>query len=447
MLTPRNAIVLASLLFAGFVLSSIYSALEPPGANGTGADSYGVGRPGGKALVELLHGLEIPVRRTIDPFDSNTSTDATLLLIAPDLMLVRTEPEPLRRIAAWVQRGGRLLVAPGLAGGTTESRLESLAEELEHYDAEVLETLGLSDVRVELMLSGDVPEDSPEDDGELVISSVSNSSTGPVADQVSELVTLGEALPEVLWGDERTPLWETRILDADGDERVLAASFAVESGEVVVLSDETLVSNVALSRGQNAVWLVHNILSGGRTRVVVDEFYHGLSVRGNAWWLLTKTHYACLAICGLLLLGVWTWRQGVLLGPPLAERSPSRRDIGEYIDAMGRFFLRSRESHRFLLTEIQNGVWRRLSHEVGLAPGQTDVNRLVAAIERRDAERGLRVREAILHSNELQIRSRAPSSEVFEAMRDLTATLQRGHSTNSTTELRTHGDAAAAVGG
>ena len=424
MLTPRNAIIAASLLFACYVLSSVLSSLTPPGSKGSGADSYGTGREGGRALIELLAELGVPVERWTEPRHKDLPLDASLLLMTPDPVLIRTEPEPLRRAAEWVRAGGRVVVAPGFLDGSTESQLDRLSEELEHYDANLLETLGLEDVSVDLMLSSDVPENAPPDDDELVLSTVAKSSTGPAADRLDQLVTLGAALPEVLWDEEeRTTLWETRILDADGYERVLGTAFGVGAGEVVILSDETLVSNVTLPRGSNALWLVDILTSGSRRRVIVDEFYHGLNVRGNAWWLLTKRPYACLALCGLLLLGLWSWRQGVLLGPPLADRTPTRRDIGEYIDAVGRFFLRGRDANRFLLAEVRGGVWRRLSEEFGLPPGQDDVERLAAAVQRRDVDRAEKVRAAFPNGDALAQQSKASAEAVFSALQELVATL------------------------
>jgi hypothetical protein len=418
MLTPRHAILAAALLFTGYVLVSVFQALAPPELEGAGADSYNAGREGTRALVALLEELQVPVERQIGPPTVDFPIDAALLLIAPDPVLVRTEPEPLRRVGEWVRRGGRVIVAPDFADADEEKQLEEMAE-LEHYNADVLTALGLPDVKAELMLSSDVPEDSPADDDELIISQVAESSDGPAADQLKELYTLGDALPEISVEDKVTPLWRTQILDAQGKERTLAAGFSLGAGEIILLSDSTLLSNVTLARGQNALWLTQLILSGGKSRAIVDEFYHGLSVRGNSWWLLTRPAYAAVAVCSLFLLGLWTWRSGVLLGPPLADAAPNRRAIGEYIEAMGRFFLRGRASHAFVLDQLRAGVWRRLSQEAGLPPGHNDLDRLVAALARRDPLRAERVRAAFLAAEELSKQSRPASAKQLDAARRL----------------------------
>ncbi len=433
MLTPRNAIVVAALLFAALVISSVFSSLAPPQSDGTGPDSYNRRREGTHALVALLEELGVPAQRVTDPPSVDLPLDTTLLLVAPDSMLVRTDPEPLRRMGEWVERGGRVVVAPDFSDEREQKRLERLASQLKHYNRDVLEALGLEGVRAVLLPDYDVPTQTPPDDRELRVSKVADSTDGPAAGELQELVTLGAALPEVLFEDDTPPLWQTRILDARGKERTLAAGFRRGQGEIVVLGDATLLSNAVLSRGQNAYWLSRILPGEGRSRCVIDEFYHGHAVRGNAWWLLTRPAYAMLAVCGLMLLGLWTWRSGVLLGPPLADRSPSRRAIGEYIDAMGRFLLRGRDSQRFLLEQIREGVWRRLSHETGLPPGQNDLERLVAAHARRDPQRARHVREAFTTADHTLSRSRASATDRLVALQRLQAcvSVEETHSRGS----------------
>jgi hypothetical protein len=410
MLTPRNAIIVAGVLLVAMVAASVLGSRAAPGSQGGHQDSFGVGRDGYRGIVEVLAELGIPVERRIDPPLAMPPADATLLLIAPDPLLVRTEPMPLRQLAAWVSEGGRVVVAPDFATTTEQASLDELARKMPHFGEDILAALGMPNVRAELMLSSDVPKASPSDDRQLVVSPVAATSNGPGSPTVQQLVTLGAELPEITWGQGPNPRWVTEILDAGGRPRTLAAAFAAGRGEVVVLSDATLCSNVTLRRDHNAEWLLAVLLEGGRERVVVDEFYHGLSIRGNAWWLLTKPAFAALTVLGLLLLGVWTWRHGVLLGPPLAEVSPSRRSLGEYIAAMSRFFLRGRDSERFILEQLRAGVWRRLALATGLPSAADDVNLLVSRLERKDPAWGMRARHALqLSAAALQASQRDPA--------------------------------------
>ncbi|MFV0445943.1 MAG: DUF4350 domain-containing protein [Planctomycetaceae bacterium] len=420
MLTPRNAIFAAALLFALLVISSVVSSLRGPDHNGIDSDSFGVRRAGYRGLVDTLAQLGIPVERQLAPWQGDPPPAATVVLLEPQPLLVRTEPQSLERLSNWVQRGGRLVVAPDFASETEQHQLDNLAKEHDHFNQDLLPVLGLKGVRVELLHSSDVPPASPVDDEELVISSVTAQSTVPAAEELQTLVTLGEALPEVLWEEDQVPVWQTRILDAKGDERVLAAGFPLGNGEIIVVSDSTLFSNVTLPRGSNAVWLVAMLTADGRQPVVFDEFYHGLTIRGNAWWLLTRPALAGLATCGLLLLGLWTWRRGVSLGPPLADQTPTRRMIGEYISAMAHFFLRGRDAERFVLREQRDGVWRRLCQQSGLPPGRTTLDQLVARYDRQDPQQAAQIQTTLLAADQALTRSNAAAHPpLLEIMRDL----------------------------
>lgn len=438
MLTPRTAILTAALLFAAWVLTAVSGAMRPPASPGTGPDSYHRGREGTQALVALLEELGVPAWRQHEPPNDQLPADATLVLIAPDPVQVRTEPQPLRAVGEWVRRGGRVVVAPDFADADEQTQLERMAEELPHYDADVLSALGLKGVRVELLLSRDVPAPAPED-RELVVCPVARSDGGPAASDIDELYTLGTALPEVLLDEQLPTRWQTRIIDAAGDERILAAGVPLGAGEVVVISDATLFSNVTLRRGQNALWLTRLLLEGGRRTVVVDEFFHGLSVRGNAWWLLTQPAYAGVALCGLLLLGLWTWRRGVLLGPPLADQPPERRALGEYVDAMARFFLRSRDAEPFVLAEVRAGAWRRLAGEFGQPAGSDDLERLVGAVSRRDPARGQRVAAAFASVDRLLQTVSVSSRDGLRALQELQACAAAGGPHTPAAALRSQG--------
>ena len=129
-----------------------------------------------------------------------------------------------------------------------------------------------------------------------------------------------------------------------------------------------------LAKADNSVLAARLLAPKGRASSF-DEFYHGLAVRGNPLYLLTRPGFAAVTLGILLGVGVWTWRQAVFLGPPLVDPEPSRRDIGEYIDAMGDFFRRGPGHRRFLVREVRDGVLQQLCQELKLPPDKLDVTR------------------------------------------------------------------------
>jgi hypothetical protein len=175
------------------------------------------------------------------------------------------------------------------------------------------------------------------------------------------------------------------VVGRRGDDStvVLVAAYARGQGEIVVISDPRIFSNRQIARADNAV-LAYQLLVPNKLLVVFDEFYHGLSVRGNPLYLLTRPGFAAATVSIVLIAGLWSWRHAVFLGPPLADRSVARRDIAEYVNAMGAFFSRGQGHRRFVLRELREGTLHRLADELHLPPDTTDASIIIAALARRN---------------------------------------------------------------
>jgi hypothetical protein len=167
---------------------------------------------------------------------------------------------------------------------------------------------------------------------------------------------------------------------------VLAAALSRGQGEIVVISDPRIFSNRQIARDDNAV-LAYQLLVPSRQLIVFDEFYHGLSVRGNPLYLLTRPGFAAAAVSIALIAGLWSWRQAVFLGPPLADKAVSRRDIAEYVNAMGAFFSRGQGHRHFVMRELRDGTLHQLADEFHLPPDTTDASIMIAALARRNPVR------------------------------------------------------------
>ena len=160
------------------------------------------------------------------------------------------------------------------------------------------------------------------------------------------------------------------------------------------MASPAIAENRLITRHDNSVLAVHLLAAPGRP-VVFDEFYHGLTIRGNPLWLFTQRGYAATTLCLLTLIGLWIWREAVFLGPPLAPEAQSRRSIGEYVDAMARFLNRGRSSQAFLLREVRSGVLRAVRDELHLPPSRDHVDELAAVLARRDPRRARELVEAV----------------------------------------------------
>jgi hypothetical protein len=182
--------------------------------------------------------------------------------------------------------------------------------------------------------------------------------------------------------------------DQAGRDQILAAVYHQGTGDVVVVASPALAENGLIARHDNSVLAVQLLAVPGRP-VVFDEFYHGLTIRGNPLWLFTQRGYAATTLGLLILLGLWIWREAVFLGPPLASQAQSRRSIGEYVDAMARFLNRGKSSQAFLLREVRWGVLRAVREEQHLPPARDHVDELAAVLARRDPRRARQLIEAM----------------------------------------------------
>ncbi len=430
MLTARNFMAL-TLVIA--VLSLAWECRElarPPDSGGLGGDTYGTRALGQRGLFEILADLGIPVERILAPPTAVVARDVTLVLWKPQPELVQMEPAYLRALARWVENGGRVVVAPD--GRRVASRPIGMSRRpLSTAESTVLGELGLATVSVrtiDLKSAEKGPEAQPtgrsssgrtsetatnRDESEnddvprirdlltgtarpIITRAVAVKATG-VFSPLRELVGMIEVPEEklqVLGVGAPVPDGTITFEGPGGGEQILAAVYHRGKGELVVVASPAIAENHLITRHDNSVLAVHLLAAPGRP-VVFDEFYHGLTIRGNPLWLFTQRGYAATTLCLLTLMGLWIWREAVFLGPPLAPVAQSRRSIGEYVDAMARFLNRGRSSQAFLLREVRSGLLRAVRDELHLPPSRDHVDELAAVLARRDPRRARELIEAV----------------------------------------------------
>lgn len=431
----RSLILLSVLILVVSIAASSRSLLQAPDSDGMGRDSYGTRGYGFRAVFEVLDELDVPVRRglaapTPDP------TINTLVLLAPNQPLCEREPAYLTSLLPWIDRGGRLIIAVGFVGRFERELREQQADHSEIENKSLWEVLELPDVSMTFVHT--LPEGAWEDEDsiaeEFLEGFADNNAPSRVV-PVEHSGTLAEPLRSIeqlaLPGDEQVYLdWETTepagtlsIPNAEDDDRVIAAAFPRGQGRIVVVANASIFSNRLLAQADNsllAVWL----FSPQGQAVHFDEFYHGLGVRGNPLILLTQPGYGSLALGLLLFVCLASWREAVLLGPPLPDEQQSRRDIGEYIAAMGQFLSAGRSSRPFLVQRFRDGILRELSVELALPPETQNVEIVVAAVSRTNARRAESIKQAFAEVDAtLKSRRRWTKFQTLDSMRRLRACL------------------------
>lgn len=464
----RSVILLAVFLLLFSLVYSILSLLRPPDSGGQGQDSFGTQGYGFRALYEVLRELDIEVSRQFAP-PNPQATGETLALLAPDDQLVAVNPTYLQQLLPWVERGGRLVIAQRDIG-----LLSSMAREKAVADMPTLgECLELADVRVVPENVGTFPKppdaaqdrESSEEDREWLEESgyppSSNawqdgapgkgSGNNSIYDEIFDAFNRFSVPPREVaieaegtlaaWRDslqcltlpgergrglvfeESIPVGTIHYQNGAGERSVLAAEFQRGAGSIVFISMPEVLSNRLLARTHNSILAVR-VLSPRGERVLLDEFYHGLGVRGNMLYLLTRPGFAAVALGLLMFVCLSKWRAGVLIGPALPDETRQRRDIGEYLAAMGHFFSRGSLARPFLVSRMYQGVLRELSIQVSLPPETQDEELVSRMLARRDPARAKRVLQVLKEVDAaLESRSHWTESQTVDAMRRLTGCL------------------------
>ena len=426
MLSVRN-VVAGAVLFVFIALASgIFSLLGEPDSGGAAADSYGTKWFGARAAYDLLQELGAQVERRIMPPSPDVPTTATLVLWQPDPELVAVEPAYLHALIPWVERGGRLVVTPRpvQASDDMTRRLSGKASPETIFTA-----LGLPPLFVRQYVA--VPSEqvslpgsasrrdrirrgmektwrdtwSPETFGFIEVQPRGTGDLQPALLRTSQLRLLADEAYELSWASTIKPDGLLQYEDAQGVERTAAAAFRRGDGLITVVADPAWLMNVGLGSADNAV-LTFDLLVGSGRSVVFDEFYHGLAVRGNPLWLLTRSRYAVGAAIAALLVGLIVWRRAVALGPPLEAAPRSRRTIVEYVEATARLFHRSRNSRPFVLDETYHGALRYLGERLNLPLGEPTPDAIAQALERRRPADAVRFRSAVAAVEAAQSRGR-----------------------------------------
>jgi Domain of unknown function (DUF4350) len=425
MLTTRNVVTLVIAVSVISLVSACVSLVGSPTSGVTGRDSYGTHAYGYRGLFETLEALHVPVEREIVPPDGLARRELTLAIFEPDPVILTSEPAYLRRVAAWVEEGGAVVVAPSVA------RPRRLTWPLQDWPPKSpLEELSLSQIDTDVFHSrsealAEDDEDKSPNESKKAESAKARRSARQIADQALDLA-LGQAadvpvsfVKATVDGDLAarfprglelavpakglrviTELGRIKgshvraILEPGGEPQILAALYPRERGSIAVVADARLAQNSLVCLGDNAVLLAH-LLADPRYPVVFDEFYHGRTVRSNPLWLATRFPYNALALTTLGVTLLVGWRAARALGPPIPRRVPSRRTLTEYIEAMARLLNRSRRPSPYLLNELRQGLLWRVRRELNQPPGLQDTDKLLQVLGRRDPLLADRLKDAL----------------------------------------------------
>ncbi len=440
MLSSRSVIlIIIALAVAGFC-GVLMDLAAPPDQGGVGRNSYGTKMYGHRGLFELLDALKLPVRRGMVPPNVAVTNDTCVVFWDSDPGMVRIEPGHLGAVKDWVSAGGNVIIAPARPDKRFAKKTASRTRHRGEIDRDtsLLQEFGLADVSV-VPLHPEPPAPSKpvhlssEDDDDDFDARLSKilappKQTGvPVQvsgdlkylEPVKMLTVVEEDLQVIEAGTGPANAGTLTCRLPDGGRATLAALYRVGSGTVTVVSDPALLDNLSLSKdADNAVLAAELFNHPGKT-LVFDEFYHGLTIRGNVFWLLTKPGYGLLLAMLSLAVALWAWREAINLGPPLPQSAVTRRSVGEYVDATARLFQRG-NTQLALIRQVRSGVLWAVARKLGLRSKVEDPTQVALALERRDVHAAERLRAAVANTDALLSGVRVPTeTNIVETMEQL----------------------------
>lgn len=418
MLSSRITVIAILVITAISIAYTVYDLATPPDAGGLGANSYGTRASGHRALYETLERLAQPPSRSHFPPPAGLDTGASLLMIGPVHRLTDLESEHLTATAEWVKQGGHLVLALEPREATCcRAAMTALGiddvdlSQITPFKRESQSDLPLNQMERErehlLKWKLDETRKTVETDVQL---------TGPLhllASDVKRLRLPADSLSTLDAPATASISFIPMVLvaDDDGVSHTLAGIIEMGDGVITLIADDTLFNNFLLGVADNSVLAVHLAAWRGGP-VYFDEFFHGLSSRGNPLWLLTRPHYGWFFLMLLAGTGLWVWRQWVALGPPLAPSDPVRRTLSEYLDAMATLFTRSRKK-LFVLKELRSGVLWSIRQELHLPPGSEDVETLVKALSRQQPDRARQLDHSVRQIDAVLNERKTPDHHTF----------------------------------
>jgi len=394
MLSARSLIVSIGLIMVVALSLSVLGLTQEPDSDGAGRDTFGVRAHGYRGVLEVLHEVGVGGERRIAPPTDSLPTATTIALLAPVTHFVEREPAYLSRLVEWVKAGGRVVVAPPTLERQTKFERHRARKSKADGAPTLLGTLGLDSVQIRGEDASPTSEASDENEWSFPRGRQSRAQ-GPTDTHTCDWhAESGERLEIALpSGSPRTidpgqATWRPllQLEGAEEAEGILAASFGVGDGEVIVVADPDLFANAILLQSDNAIAAVR-LLSPEGEPVVFDEHYHGLSVRGSPLYLLTIPGVAALTIGLLSATALWAWRTAIALGPPVFTPAKPRRDLREYVEAMSRLLLKGRDGRRYLLRELRQGTLEELGRQLGLSVLTPAPDRIAASLSRRELSR------------------------------------------------------------
>lgn len=424
--------VVLGVFVAGGVLLALYHSRAPKLGPGVGS-TYLTGRQGAKALYQLLEALGWETVRLRHRFSSWRVGPRTrvLFIIQPMYPVTRREA---RILGGWVQGGGVLVLALGdglpccLPAARPEVREEKEEGEDDSPDRAGLSPWSARSLIEEFGINIKIADSAVGGDRRSLAGrqrKVPVVPAPPYTEDASELAVSGALRLDAEEPFSRRAGGEVTVLARD-DAGVVVAMRSWGAGRLIVFSDTFPLTNRGLGRADNALLLVRVLEgvcggAGSGARVLFDEYHHGFrELAGGVWALVEffRTPAGWAALQALVVLAGWLYLGGRRFGRPVSEPRPQRRSQVEFVEALSEAYRRARGGP-LALELLRRRFQERVSEALGLSASVGGRgSRLAAVLERRGGGAAERVREVLLRSAEMVLRSSVSDAALVEVARE-----------------------------
>ncbi|MGB1276267.1 MAG: DUF4350 domain-containing protein, partial [Nannocystaceae bacterium] len=257
--------------------------------------SWSYGPAGHTGLIELARKYDISLAERTAPIEMLEPETSTLIVLRG----ASPEAKEWERIEDWVRKGGKLIVTGGIGRFPDWVGAHHRSASAEVWDLSVTEAYWANFGEPKLRVPG---RDRLEVDG-------------------------------------------ARPMLVDGSN-VYAAAREVDRGEVVSLADDALLTNAALTTGDDAAFTLALLESfGGSAEYIDGSSWAGASTPFEA---IGRTELLPALLQALALLLLFYLGRGILFGAPRDPARRSRRAFSQHVEAVGTHYARARVSRHAL---------------------------------------------------------------------------------------------------
>jgi hypothetical protein len=353
-MSTRNKLLLLLSFLIVALLGAVIAGSDRDRSEFYRPSTYSPGPGGAKGLYLMLKELGLPVTQFRLPFDRLRKQRGTLVVIEPDV--VNFGKEEVKQLRSWVKKGNRLVI---FEGG------ERKRFKIPFYTALDKQKLLRSLTPQSLAAKFGINKKKKKGDASRSVTAVNGEHLFGVGTLSVSDRSRWRRPPEE---------WTSWVADKRGP---IVVSRKMGKGEVVAVSDASMLSNRFIQLEQNVRLLPAILLEKKRPqKILFDEYHHGHFHEESIGTYFSSSIFGLLFVQALVgcLLFFYARRAGNV-GRYRSLSRPAGRSSLEYVDSMANL-LESAKADSVALEAVLRRFMGRLARRSGVPVTRLDENSL-----------------------------------------------------------------------